>query len=64
LKGAEQQEEKAILNSQVSVRETNASEPVMKLWDSGYVLSKARILCYEWKAATGAWLLVAGQTQL
>ena len=58
------EEEKAIVNSQVWIRETNESEPVTKLWDSGYVLSKACILCYKWKAVTGAWWLVTGQTQL
>ena len=51
-------------NSQVRYREMNASEPVMKLWDGGYILSKARILGYEWKVIAGACLLAIGQTQL
>jgi hypothetical protein len=47
LKGIERKEEKAITNSQVRTRETNASEPVLKLCEGGYILSKACILCYK-----------------
>ncbi|PVD49281.1 hypothetical protein DC498_25840 [Terrimonas sp.] len=35
------------INSQVRIKETNESEPVKKLCECGYILSKACILGYK-----------------